>query len=305
MAALLFAAGCGADEEGAKPDDITGLAGLSGLPGQIVLTWDLPDEAANIHQIKVNYYDHLTKQNALRVASIYANYIEIPNTRKRYGEYAFSVQTFSKDGVGGTVQEIKATSGAAARQCIGGDSTVVTLSRDNVSTNAEQADDGSLDALWDNTKSTYFHTVWKSGDWAATDDFLGDKHYLQVDLGAEKNVEYIRFYYMLRDHANTNHPTDIDVYGAAKEDVNDATKDDWFLIKKLVKVEDKLPISRAGAYTSPALTLGNPVRYIRFAVNATENGASANGTVYWSMSEFRIWYKAPEECYDPEVDEVD
>ena len=99
---------CSSDEDGITPAEITNLTAES-TSGRIVLRWDTPEDAS-IRYIEVSYYDHLLKKDAVRTASIYADSIEIPDTRKKYGEYQFSVQTVSPTGDKSAVQTISKVS---------------------------------------------------------------------------------------------------------------------------------------------------------------------------------------------------
>jgi hypothetical protein len=272
----------------------------------------LPDEKSNIHQIKVSYYDPLSKKDALRVASIYADSINIPNTRERYGEYAFSVQPFTRNGVGGAVQTVKAASGPAPGYWITGqvsDTTLLNLTVDNLYTNAQESTEGPIANLLDGSTSTFFHTTWHSDKWAAdTAKFLGNLHFLQIDFGKvlQPNVDYFNFYYAPRNHAD-NKPTDFDVYGSMLADDSTATgKEDWFLIKTFTEDDDNLPTDATTTYTSPLLGIESPLQYIRIAVKATNNNGKINGAAYWTMSELKVWtYKASQVYYDPETQEQD
>ncbi|MDR3365441.1 MAG: carbohydrate-binding protein [Prevotellaceae bacterium] len=308
MGALLCAASCGSEDEGVRPADITGLRGVSGLPGQIALRWDLPSESSNIHQVKVTYYDKLTKKEALRVASIYSDSINIPNTRQRYGEYTFSVQPFSSSGVGGTKQQVTATSGAAPGRWVTGqisDTALVALTTETLTTNAQEPTEGPIANLLDDSKSTFFHTTWSGGKWAASStSFLGDKHYIQVDFGRmlQPSVDYFSFYYAPRDRDNGK-PIDFDLYGSLTADTSAG---EWFLIKKFTKDGDNLPTDKTTEYRSPVLSVAQPMQYFRLAVNETNTNEKANGAAWWHMSEFKVWtYKASQVYYDPEKEEKD
>ena len=99
---------CSSDEDGITPAEITNLTAES-TSGRIVLRWDTPEDAG-IRYIEVNYYDPLQKKDVMRTASIYADSIEIPDTRKKFGEYQFSVQTVSPTGDKSAVQTISKVS---------------------------------------------------------------------------------------------------------------------------------------------------------------------------------------------------
>jgi predicted small lipoprotein YifL len=304
-AALLSLAGCGGDDKGTPPAELRALT-AEGLPGQILLKWSLPSEADNIHQVKVTYYDHRLKMDVMRVASAYAEGMEIPETRARYGSYTFTVQPFSRDAEG-TAQTVAATSGPAPKRWIMGnisDTVKIPLVEASLYTNAQEPSEGPVKNLLDDDKSTFFHTVWSSGKWATdASRFLGDKHYLQVDLGRVLSAgDYFSFYYAPRNNDN-NKPTDFDLYGSIVGDTIGA-ENDWFLVKNFTKADDNLPDNATTEYYSPILSVATPLQFIRLSVNSTNNDAEANGAKYWTMSEFKVWtYKAEIKEYDPETEE--
>jgi hypothetical protein len=302
--ALLTAAGCGGKDKGSPPAELRGLE-AEGLPGQILLKWSLPSEADNIHQVKVTYYDHRLKMSVMRVASAYAEAMEIPETRERYGSYSFSVQPFSRDAEG-AVQTVTATSGPAQGRWIMGsisDTLLLPLVEASLYTNAQEPSEGPVKNLLDGDKTTFFHSTWSSGKWAATSYFLGNKHYLQVDLGRVLSAsDYFSFYYAPRNNAN-NKPTDFDLYGSIVGDTI-GVEANWFLVKNYTKADDNLPDDASTEYYSPILSVPAPMQFIRLSVNKTNNEGTANSAMFWTMSELKIWtYKADVVWYNPETDE--
>ena len=78
------------------PSDVIDLsADTQDKPGYIVLRWATPDDNT-IRYIKVSYYDYLLEQDVVRLASVYADSVLIPDTRKKFGEYEFKVQSYSE-----------------------------------------------------------------------------------------------------------------------------------------------------------------------------------------------------------------
>ncbi|MDE5611614.1 MAG: fibronectin type III domain-containing protein, partial [Odoribacter sp.] len=148
-------AGCD-DESGITPGEITDLTAES-TPGRIVLRWNTPEEA-NIHYIEVKYYDPLLKKEVMRTASAYADSIEIPDTRAKYGEYHFTVQSISTTGDKSAVQNIAKVSEAADPTF--GSSTQIVLTAADLSTNAQEPSEGPIANLLDGNTKTFFHTAW-------------------------------------------------------------------------------------------------------------------------------------------------
>lgn len=102
-----------------------------------MLRWATPDDNT-IRYIKVSYYDYLLEQDVVRLASVYADSVLIPDTRKKFGEYEFKVQSYSETGDAGNVQTIKAVSEPAPVQVVFGESKQIALTVDQLSTNAQE-----------------------------------------------------------------------------------------------------------------------------------------------------------------------
>ena len=89
----------------------------------------------------------------MRTASIYADSIEIPDTRKKFGEYQFSVQTVSPTGDKSAVQTISKVSEPALPTFV---STQIALTAADLSTNAQEPTEGPIANLLDGNTGTFF-----------------------------------------------------------------------------------------------------------------------------------------------------
>ena len=154
-------AGCSdEDTKSVVPSDVIDLsADTQDKPGYIVLRWVTPDDNT-IRYIKVSYYDYLLEQDVVRLASVYADSVLIPDTRKKFGEYEFKVQSYSETGDAGNVQTIKAVSEPAKVQIVFGESRQLALTEKQLSTNAQEASEGPIANLIDGNTGSYFHTAW-------------------------------------------------------------------------------------------------------------------------------------------------
>ena len=276
----VFAASCSSDDEASIiPADITNLRAES-TPGRIVLRWDTPADASTIEYIQVNYYDHRSKMDSKRLASIYADSIEIPDTRKRYGAYDFVVKTVSPSGAFGEEHEISYTSEAAQKTWK--NPSQYPLAASMFSTNAQESTEGHISNLvdYDNTaSSSFFHTDWHG--------IYGGPHTMTISF-PETIDKAFYFWYSPRANAN-NKPTNFDLMGSMTG--NDS---DWFLIKNFTKEADDLPTTSTGTYTSPVLYGDEtPFKYLKMVVNATNSGS-----VFWTMGKFKFYTY---EATDPEI----
>lgn len=253
---------CSSDEDGITPAEITNLTAES-TSGRIVLRWDTPEDAG-IRYIEVNYYDPLQKKDVMRTASIYADSIEIPDTRKKFGEYQFSVQTVSPTGDKSAVQTISKVSEPALPTFV---STQIALTAADLSTNAQEPTEGPIANLLDGNTGTFFHTAWSVN--------IPAPHWMQVNLKEEITGSY-KFYYAPRNNGN-NKPTDFDLMGST-----DGTN--WFLIRNFTKDADGLPVTSTGTFTSKIYNAPQPFSQIRMVVNATNTSS-----IFWTMSEFKFY----------------
>ena len=253
---------CSSDEDGITPAEITNLTAES-TSGRIVLRWDTPEDAG-IRYIEVNYYDPLQKKDVMRTASIYADSIEIPDTRKKFGEYQFSVQTVSPTGDKSAVQTISKVSEPALPTFV---STQIALTAADLSTNAQEPTEGPIANLLDGNTGTFFHTAWSVN--------IPAPHWMQVNLKEEITGSY-KFYYAPRNNGN-NKPTDFDLMGST-----DGTN--WFLIRNFTKDADGLPVTSTCTFTSEIYDAPQPFSQIRMVVNATNTSS-----IFWTMSEFKFY----------------
>lgn len=254
-------ASCSNSDEGIKPDDISDISGISG-PGYINLKWVKP-EGDNILYTRVEYFDHLEQRLMWRLST--TDTIRIPNTRAKYGEYEFSLQTYSKtEDKNSNIHTIKMKSGKAPATEI---ATPLTLESEQLSTNAQEPSEGHIKNLVDGDVKTYFHSTWSGTPPAKP-------HWIQINLA--KELESFRFQYAPRNNGN-NKPTDFDLLGSmdGKE---------WTLIKNFTKEADKLPTGSTEEYKSPTIKSEKPFKFLRLSVNKTNSGS-----VFWTMSEFRLY----------------
>ncbi len=270
--ALLLAMGCSSDDKGITPSDISDITAEAG-EGRITLKWNMPEDGS-IFYTKVTYYDHLAKRKMWRLSS--TNELIIPNTRERFGEYEFALETFSKsDNSSGNIHTIKVVSGPAA---ITEKKNQITLKEEHLSTNAQEPSEGAIKNLLDNNTSTYFHTKWSQ-------PVPASPHTMSIDMSWREPMKSFAFSYSPRNNAN-NKPTDFDLMGSMDGK-------DWFLIKNFKEKEDKLPTSSTASYTSPTIKSEKPFTYLKMLVNKTNSGS-----IFWTMSVFKLY---DVEVYDPEA----
>lgn len=269
-----MATGCSNnDDEKLIPAEVTNLRAES-TPGRIVLRWETPKEG-NIRYIQVNYYDPLLKKDVMKTASIYADSIEITDTRRKYGEYTFNIKSVSPTGNVSVMQEIKTLSEPAKATWV---STPIVLKAEDLATNAQESSEGAIANLVDGNNSTYFHSTWSGNVPPAP-------HWFSANLNQTLNGHF-KFTIVARNASNR--PSDVDLMGST-----DGKQ--WFLIRHLNKENDGLSLT--SPYESETFAIEQPFSHIKFIVNATNTG-----TVFFSMAEFKLYSM---ELIDPEAPDED
>ena len=243
------------------------------LPGQIVLHWVVPTDS-NYYLLKINYYDSLTEKEVYQVASVYEDSLLIDNTRRKFGEYEFTFQTFSSNGTASTPVRFDAYSGRAlATETY--TVTEIPLTADQLSTNNQEPSEGPIANLLDGDAGTFFHTRWSSPQ-------IPMPQYIQVDLN--EPIDDFQFYYANRAWSQVG-PEILDVQIS-----NDG--ENWETIKT---ISAGLPSAGYAEYTSEIFRPGKTFTYFRY--NCVQTYGSRN---YFNLAEFRL-YDVDIEVYDPEL----
>ena len=151
-----------------------------------------------------------------------------------------------------------------------------------LSTNAPEPKEGSLEYLLDGDNATYFHSRWSEQN---PDNSLA---YIQVDL--KESCQILLLNYRKRDtQDNKGYPTTLHLF--ATDTPNDANSWTDCGEQTLKYMEDG---NQSG---KTLLDLGKSYRYIRLQVENTGDNNKANGNLYFAWSELDIkkvtnWHKA-------------
>lgn len=248
------------------------------LPGEIRLAWTAPEGDFAYMQIK--YHDPLTDEDVCKIVSKGTTELLVENTRARFGEYVFYLQTFNAAHEGGEVTVVKAKSGAAPSTTTEKTRTKVNVVVDQLSCNYPDSQEGYFSALVDGDLSNFFHTNWHSPQNPLP-------HYIQIDFNEEH--EDFAFEYYTRDTSNT------DGYPTSAELQISTDGETW----ETVTVLSGLPATRATRYASTFVTPGKKFKYFRF--NVTSSSQNKN---YFHIAEI-TFYDVEVEVYDPETVPLD
>ncbi|MGQ7870962.1 discoidin domain-containing protein [Sunxiuqinia sp. sy24] len=262
------------------PPDISNIRSDS-LPGQIVLRWDMPADTQSIHYIEVSYFDHRKQKSVINLSS--GDSLLVDNTRHKYGAYQFKLTPYSFTRTPGNLQEYTGISGHAPIQ-------ETFLSQEKLSfTEAQITGNSIMDGgknppinLFDENDGTIYHARWSSE--------VPDIAWLDFDL--QEEIKDFKINWFPRTNQDMSKPTDVDLMGSTDGE-------NWFLIINLTKEKDGLPTTRTDWFRSPIYKSSQPFRYLRYAVNKTNQGHK-----FWTMSEMEI-YKVNLQIVNPESPDYD
>ncbi len=269
---LVAMASCSKSSDSITPADISDITSEAGA-GFIKLKWQLPEDRSSIYYTKVSYYDHLAKKNMWRLSSV--DTLLIPDTRAKYGEYEFKLETFSStDTSNGNVHKFKAVSGVAPKT---EKADRINIKAEHLSTNAQEPSEGPIKNLVEDNSASFFHSKWSSPIPAAP-------HYIDIDLSWRESITDFRIGTTPRNANNI--PVDIDLFGSTDGE-------EWFLIKNITKEKNNIPTNGKDSYESETFKSERPFNYFRYSVNKTNTNS-----VFWSMAIFKLYTV---EVYDPEA----
>lgn len=141
--------------------------------------------------------------------------------------------------------------------------------------NAVEPTEGSLAALIDNDRSTFFHTTWTETN------TTGDWHYLQVDLCA--SYKQIVLKYTKRQGYNSGTPVKLHVYATNTPDAAGGWED-------LGTQTCSYDYESAQTGILP-LSLGNGYRHVRLTVEETADNEKVNGNLHFNWSELHAYHR--------------
>ncbi len=142
-----------------------------------------------------------------------------------------------------------------------------------LSSNAVEPTEGSLAALIDNDRSTFFHTIWTETN------TTGAWHYLQVDLRA--SYKQIVLKYTKRQDNNSGTPVKLHVYATNTPDAAGGWED--------LGTQTCTYGYESGQTGILPLSLGNGYRYVRLIVKETADNQKVNGNLFFYWSELHAY----------------
>lgn len=272
-AGLLAFSSCSEDKVTVEiPSDISNVRSTPGS-GNIELRWDLPADS-NLFYVEVRYKDPKTNEKVRRHVSKYADSLLVKGLLQKYGTIDFEVQSYSMTGGTNQIHNIADASLYAPVDTLY-HTTQLTLSTENVSTNAQEPSEGPLANLFDGNTGTFFHSAWSVS--------IADAHYLQIDLGKPLSA----FQYETANRSNGNNmPLAVDFYGS-----NDKTN--WV---KIATVSKGMPEGASAVFKSPVLMFDDAYQYLRFVPTKIKGN-----TKFFALSEFK-GFSVVVEIRDPEKD---
>lgn len=141
--------------------------------------------------------------------------------------------------------------------------------------NAVEPTEGSLAALIDNDRSTFFHTTWTETN------TTGAWHYLQVDFRA--SYKQIVLKYTKRQGYNSGTPVKLHVYATNTPDAADSWED--------LGTQTCTYGYESGQTGILPLSLGNGYRHVRLTVEETADNQKVNGNLFFYWSELHAYHR--------------
>lgn len=268
---------CSSESEQAIPATEISNIRLQSNPGSIDLNWEFPEGNNTNRFIEIRYFDPGKQKNIRKTVNGTQTAIKIEDTRKKYGEYKFTVQPFSTSLTPGKGTDIKGASEAAPIVSSFTSKEIIPSINDiSVSGNQpdgsfiipstasgsgiENAIDGKLD-----TRMNPNYAIAQTGA------------VFYIDVTYAKMQSYLQFSYNTATLGN--YPIEIQCYVKAN------ANDEWTLIKTLTTAQDGLPTTKDGAlFKSKEYEAPFSFKYFRFKVPKTNSGAPN-----FSVAEFRIY----------------
>ena len=272
-------------EESVTPSGITNIQ-VTPMPGSIKITWE-KQEPITFEYIKVTYFDKLKKKEMLRLASSFSNEIIIPNTRKKFGEYKFTLQPVSVTGEEGQVYTIEGISGIAPATyqfTQADDAKKVELNTSIVSTNAQEPTEGPIANLFDGNTGTFFHSIWSKT--------IGEPHHIQVNLPTA--IQGFKYTFATRHNGDGGG----DVKRMKVEVSNDGTNWEEVAVQAF-ELGTNAANDRRREFTASPILLGTKYTMFRFTPLARRSADPIRNS-WFNMSEFNF-FEEPVLIIDPEA----
>lgn len=240
--------------------------------GAVMLKWQVPADSS-YQYVTIKYYDHWLAKDRTVVASVFADQILIENMLQKFGDYTFTLQSFSQSNTGGTPYKITTSCLRRPAEYSVSSTEQIPLTISMLSTNAQEKSEGPIANLLDNNPATYFHSSWATLIWPA---------YIQIDL--DEAIEGLAFWYQNRANVNGK-PSVIELQGS-----NNGV--DFTLI---TTINTNLPSASGAEYRSTDFVL-KPQSYKSFRLVVTKTVANDK---FFNMANLKL-YKGILSVNDPE-----
>ncbi len=267
---------CEDKKEEISPNDISNIIAVPGT-GQITLKWDLPEDSSSIFYVKISYYDHKNKKDKSILASNNGDSAVITGLLKRFGEYEFTLQTYSETLTANlNKHNISAICNPVPPSyTFGEDMTEIPLTEAMLSTNAQEPNEGPIANLIDGNAETFFHSKWSGGG-------MDLPHWIDITLESATEYGGISFKFQNRHNKDNDSPKTIEVYGSMN-----GADGSWELLETVTNTL----FAKGEEFTSSRISLltfeqnhGQRPKSFRFSVTET-----ADTDKYFAMAGFWLY----------------
>lgn len=265
-------------------------------PGHLVIRWsDNAPEGTDILYVRAEYHDPYYKKDVVRLGSTAGDSILIPNTYVAGGDYSFKLTPVSSTLNEGTPITISGTS-SPVPVVITSKVEEISLSVDDLGTNAQEPSEGPIANAIDRQDGTFFHTAWSVG--------VSGRHNFQVNLKSNTR-KIVRITLKPRLNGSKWHfddtPKSVEVF-VSKDGEEWAKLDGTYVFPKATAQSLLISLTRTDGpeetetYTHTDMVLPEGTQYIRF-----DNVANQGGKAFFNFSEIYV-YDVDYITYDREAE---
>ena len=258
LLSCLFA-GCNDDSGQVAPGDISAITSY-GLPGQVVLKWQVPADSA-LSYVQVSYTDPVKQKTLYKTVSKYNDSITIDGLLKKNGPVSFMLQPMSDTGTGGTIQTVSQEPQRALATYYVASEEQIFLKASQITTNNTPS--SGISNMLDGNPSTIYHSQWNPA--------VALPHVLDIFLDEE--VQAFKFKYTNRSDNTNGKPERIDI-------MTSSDGLEWDLFES---VGAGLPSDKGASYESKFFMIINPTRHIRLSI-----AKCYNNDLFFSMAELSL-----------------
>ena len=273
---IILQVSCSDNEEKVIPSNISNIYSES-REGGIFISWDVPVDS-NYHYIRLEATREKDNYRLARNISVFTDTILIKNLLARDGVYNIELHTISHTNTHSETVEKFSSSALPVKPVETKFSVKLDLTADNLSTNAQEKNEGPISNLLDGNLDSFFHSSWSES--------IPAPHY--IDIALDEPIDNFQFRTWNRKGNPKGNAEVITILGS-----NDGKTWD-----NIITLSEDIPFGSGARYESPVIESEIPYSFIRYRAD------ECYGHDWFNMAElefYKVWY----DIYDPENEEVE